>query len=77
MSASFARPTTFRHQLVASRKALEIVDDLRDESVDLKGAIDLLNVWPADADERRKVRNAARQTIALCDELERITGLLS
>ena len=72
MSASFARPSVWQ-QFTASRDALDLACDIREGAAEIKRAGEMLSAYPADAEERMKARNAARQVIADCDALERLT----
>ena len=74
MSGSVVRssPAVWR-QFEASREADHIADDMREQVSAMKCAAELMSVYPADSEERKKGRIAARQFLTLCDEMERIT----
>lgn len=57
-----------------SRDALDIAESIRGAAFDAQVAGDKLLAFPADAEERIKARDAARQILADCDALERLTS---
>ncbi len=76
MSASIARPAVWE-QWNASRDADQITDDMRERAAAIKGSAEIMSVYPADDEERKKARHAAQQVLSLCDQLERITRAFS
>ena len=76
MSGSVARPAVWQ-QFNASRDADEITDDMREKAAAIKCSAEIMSVYPADGEERMKARDAARQVLSLCDQLERISRVFS
>jgi hypothetical protein len=69
---SVSRPVVWQ-QFEGSRDADQITDDMREKAAAIKCSAEIMSVYPADDEERKKARNAARQVLSLCDQLERIT----
>ena len=71
MSGSVIRPAPSVWH--ASRDALDLAGDICDAAASIKCAGEILMAFPADGEQRKATRSAAREVIALCDRLEALS----